>query len=44
MYREKDRLELFENVTSYIEQILEATPNETLALRPHTSHLKKLSK
>ena len=29
------------NATSYIEQILEATPYEAAAVRPLTSHLKK---
>ena len=30
----------YKNVASYIEQILEATPNETSAVQPLTSHLK----
>ena len=37
--REKSRQELQKNVTSYIEQILEATHQETTAVRPLTSHL-----
>ena len=38
-YREKARRKLHKNAASYIEQILEATPNEATAVRPLTSHL-----
>ena len=38
-YREKARQKLHKNVTSYIEQILEATSHETATVRPLTSHL-----
>ena len=38
-YRENAKRELSKNVISYIEQILEATPHETIAVRPLTSHL-----
>ena len=37
--REKARLELHKNATSYIEQILEATSHKTAALWTLTSHL-----
>ena len=40
---EKARGELQKNATSYFEQILEATPHETKAVRPLTSHLKNRS-
>ena len=42
-YREKARQELHKNAMSYIEQILEATPHDTLAVWLLASHL-KLSK
>ena len=38
-YREKAGQELLKNATSYIEQILEATPHKTPAVQPPTSHL-----
>ena len=38
-YGEKARLQLHKNATSYVEQILEATPYETTAVRPVTTHL-----
>ena len=38
-YKEKAWWELYNNTTSYIEQILEATSHETTALQPLTSHL-----
>ena len=38
-YREKAKWELHKNVTSYNEQILEATSHKTAAVRPPTSHL-----
>ena len=38
-YREKAWQELHKNVTSYIEQILEAKANKTTAVRLPTSHL-----
>ena len=38
-HREKAWWELHKNVTSFIEQILEATSHETTAVRPLTSHL-----
>ena len=37
--REKARWDLHKNATSYREQILEAAPHETTAIRPLTSHL-----
>ena len=37
--REKAWRELHKNVTSYIEQNLEATSYKTAAVRPPTSHL-----
>ena len=40
MQGEKVRWELPMNVTSYFEQILEATPHETTAVQPLTSNLK----
>ena len=36
---EKARKKLHKNVTSYIEQIMDATTLETIAARPITSHL-----
>ena len=39
-YREKARLELYKNAKSYIEQILDAIPHKTSAVRSPTSHLK----
>ena len=36
VYREKARRELHKNATSYIEQILEASPHKTAALRAST--------
>ena len=39
VYREKARQELHKNAMSYIEQILEASPHETTAVRPLTSNL-----
>ena len=38
-YREKVKRELHKNVTSYIEQILEATLHETAAVRPFIANL-----
>ena len=38
-YREKVRQELLKNAMDYIEQILEATPDETTAIRLLPSHL-----
>ena len=38
-YREKAGRELHKNATSYFEQILEATPYETAAVRSPTTHL-----
>ena len=38
-YGEKTRREPHKDVTSYFEQIQEATPNLTTAVRPLTSHL-----
>ena len=35
-YREKARQEQHMNATSYIEQILEATSPESIAVRPYT--------
>ena len=37
-YREKARLELHQNTMSYIEQILEAAPHKTAAVRTPKSH------
>ena len=37
-HREKARRELHRNNTSYIEQILEVTPHETIAVRPLNFH------
>ena len=34
----REKAKLYNNPTSYIEQILEATSHETTALRPPTSH------
>ena len=42
-HREKARWELHKNAVSYLEQILEATPHETTAVLPLTSHLKNYS-
>ena len=39
-HRLKAGWELHKNVTSYIEQLLEATPHETTAVWPITPHLK----
>ena len=39
-YREKARFELHRNITSYLEQILEATPHETATVELFTFHLK----
>ena len=39
-YREKARWEQHKNTKSYREQILEATPHETTAVWPLTSHLR----
>ena len=36
--REKVKRELHKNPTSYIEQILEATPHKALAVRPIAFH------
>ena len=41
-YREKAKRELYKNATRYIELIVEATPQETAAIWPLTSHLKNL--
>ena len=38
MYREKARLEVHKNATSYIEHILEATSHKTAIVQPPTSH------
>ena len=38
-YREKARQGLHKNITSYTEQIFEATPHETTAVWPPTSNL-----
>ena len=38
-YKEKARQELHKNVTSYIEQILEATSHETSVVQPPTFYL-----
>ena len=38
-YREKPRLQLHKNASSYIEQILEATSHKKAAVRPPTFHL-----
>ena len=40
VHRKKARWELHKNTTSYLKQILEATPHETTAVLPLTSHLK----
>ena len=40
MNREKAKLKLHKNATSYFEQILEATPHETAAVELLTLHLK----
>ena len=37
-YGEKDWQELYKNASSCIEQILEATPHQTAAVRPPTTH------
>ena len=39
MYREKSWWELNKNASSYIEQILEATLHEEIAVQPFTSYL-----
>ena len=39
MYREKTERELYKNATSYIEQILEATYQETTGVCPPASYL-----
>ena len=39
-HREKASLELQKNATSFLEQILETTPNETTVMWPLTSHFK----
>ena len=39
MHGEKVRMERHKNATCYFEQILEATPNKTIAVRPLNSHL-----
>ena len=44
VHGKKARWELLKNTTNYFEQILEATPCETIAVRPLTSDLKKTSK
>ena len=41
---EKARQELHKNILSHIEHILEATPNDTTAVQPFTSHLKNHSR
>ena len=38
-YREKVRMQLQKNATSYIEQIIEATSHKTAAVRPPTSYI-----
>ena len=38
--RKKARWELLKNTTTYSEQILEATPHKTTAVRPFTPYLK----
>ena len=40
-HREKARLELHMNVTSYFEEILKGSPYKTTAVQPFISHLKK---
>ena len=39
MHWEKARRELYKNVTSYIEHIMDVTLHETTAVRPLSSHL-----
>ena len=39
MYREKTWLELHNNATGYIWQVLEPTPHKTTVVRPPTSSL-----
>ena len=39
--RKKTRWELLKNATGYVEYILDASPHETIAIRPLTSHHKK---
>ena len=41
MHNEKAEWQLRKNVTGYIEQILEATYDESTDVQPLTSHLKK---
>ena len=43
IHEEKVQWKIPKNATSYIEQILVATPHETSAVQPLTSHLKKTS-
>ena len=43
-YGEKAWQQLKKNVANCIEEVLEATPHKTAALRPPTTHHKKLSK
>ena len=38
-YEEKARRELHKNLTSYIEQFVEATSHKTVTVRPPTSYL-----
>ena len=40
MYGEKAWRQLHQNAVSKIEQVLEATPHQTAAIRPPTTHLK----
>ena len=40
MYGEKAWQQLHKNAVSNIEQVLEATPHETVAIRPPTTHHK----
>ena len=37
-YGEKARQQLHKNATSYIEQVVEATPHKTVAIRPSTTY------
>ena len=39
-YRDKAKRQIHKKTTSYAEQILEVTPNETTAIQPLTTHLK----
>ena len=41
MYREKAGWQLHKNAASNIEQVLEAAPHETVAIRPPITHHEK---